>query len=287
MKPIVRSGADPAPPARRRRSGAGPAVSSPRRELPRTGRWRVWGPVALRAAALVVALLGLAGIGSVVGRASPMDEPTLRRAGLELGALSTQALALVGSGGVGSASAVGSSGLGSGELGSGELGSGGLGNSGSGGPPSSRSAPVEPFDVLRSGACPCACASGTPAARGPEATVSARESTAAGLTAPGSVTSAALAGSAVSPGLASLPGSAAGASARRESRPAPNELPVVLNRADAAELRRLPGVGAKRAEAIVLLRQRLGRFQRARDLLRVKGIGPRTLERMLPHLVLD
>jgi competence protein ComEA len=74
---------------------------------------------------------------------------------------------------------------------------------------------------------------------------------------------------------------------RRESLAAVKELPVVLNRADAAELRRLPGVGAKRAEAIVLLRQRLGRFRRPNDLLRVKGIGPRTLERMLPHLVLD
>jgi competence protein ComEA len=60
-----------------------------------------------------------------------------------------------------------------------------------------------------------------------------------------------------------------------------------LNQADAAELRRLPGVGAKRAQAILLLRQRLGRFQKPADLLRVKGIGPRTLERLLPHVVLD
>jgi competence protein ComEA len=62
---------------------------------------------------------------------------------------------------------------------------------------------------------------------------------------------------------------------------------VVLNLADATELQRLPGVGAKRAEAIVQLRTRLGGFQRANDLLRIKGIGPRTLERMLPHLTLD
>jgi competence protein ComEA len=62
---------------------------------------------------------------------------------------------------------------------------------------------------------------------------------------------------------------------------------VVLNLATATELLRLPGVGAKRAEAIVQLRQRLGRFKRPSDLLRIKGIGPRTLERMLPHLVVD
>jgi len=62
---------------------------------------------------------------------------------------------------------------------------------------------------------------------------------------------------------------------------------VVLNVATATELLRLPGVGAKRAESIVQLRQRLGRFARPSDLLRIKGIGPRTLERMLPQLVLD
>lgn len=62
---------------------------------------------------------------------------------------------------------------------------------------------------------------------------------------------------------------------------------VVLNLASAIELRRLPGVGTKRAEAIVALRQRLGRFKRASDLLRIKGIGPRTFERMLPKLVLN
>lgn len=62
---------------------------------------------------------------------------------------------------------------------------------------------------------------------------------------------------------------------------------VVLNLATAAELLRLPGVGAKRAEAIVQLRQRLGRFKRPSDLLRIKGIGRRTLERMLPLLVVD
>jgi competence protein ComEA len=68
---------------------------------------------------------------------------------------------------------------------------------------------------------------------------------------------------------------------------AASEARVVLNRASAAELQRLPGVGAKRAEAILQLRQRLGRFRKPSDLLRVKGIGPRTLERMSPYLVLD
>jgi competence protein ComEA len=62
---------------------------------------------------------------------------------------------------------------------------------------------------------------------------------------------------------------------------------VILNLASAVELTKLPGVGMKRAEAIVALRIKLKRFRQPTDLLRVKGIGPRGLKRMLPHLVLD
>jgi competence protein ComEA len=62
---------------------------------------------------------------------------------------------------------------------------------------------------------------------------------------------------------------------------------VILNTATAKELTRLPGVGAKRAVSIVKLRERLKRFRRVTDLLRVRGIGVRRLRRMAPHLVLD
>jgi competence ComEA-like helix-hairpin-helix protein len=62
---------------------------------------------------------------------------------------------------------------------------------------------------------------------------------------------------------------------------------VILNVASADELTKLPGVGMKRATAIVALRTKLKRFKHPTDLLRVKGIGPRGLQRMLPHLVLD
>ncbi|HEX5102073.1 MAG TPA: helix-hairpin-helix domain-containing protein [Polyangiaceae bacterium] len=63
---------------------------------------------------------------------------------------------------------------------------------------------------------------------------------------------------------------------------------VILNRADASDLRHLPGVGPKRAEAIIALRAKLGgRFKRITDLLRVKGIGPKGLKKIEPHVVLD
>ncbi len=62
---------------------------------------------------------------------------------------------------------------------------------------------------------------------------------------------------------------------------------VILNTATPEQLQRLPGVGEKRARKIVALRERLGRFRRATDLLRVRGIGVKSLRKMLPHLVLD
>jgi competence protein ComEA len=62
---------------------------------------------------------------------------------------------------------------------------------------------------------------------------------------------------------------------------------VVLNVADAEELRRLPGVGVRRADAIIQLRKRLKRFRRVSDLLRVRGIGVRALRKIQPRVVLD
>ena len=75
--------------------------------------------------------------------------------------------------------------------------------------------------------------------------------------------------------------------------PAPSEAitpdgRVILNKAGVDELCRLPGIGTKRAEAILALREKLGgRFKRATDLLRVKGIGVKSLKRLQPHFVLD
>ena len=66
-----------------------------------------------------------------------------------------------------------------------------------------------------------------------------------------------------------------------------NDGKVILNTADVRDLTRLPGVGQRRAEEIVALRNRLKKFRRITDLLRVRGIGVRSLKRMKPHLVLD
>lgn len=69
--------------------------------------------------------------------------------------------------------------------------------------------------------------------------------------------------------------------------PASPEDPVVLNHATESDLQRLPGIGAKRASAIIALRTKLGRFRQIEDLLRVRGIGRRTLMRLRPLVRLD
>lgn len=52
-----------------------------------------------------------------------------------------------------------------------------------------------------------------------------------------------------------------------------------MNRAGVEELQTLPGIGPALAQRIVESRTRDGPFQRPEDLLRVKGIGPATLNR--------
>jgi competence protein ComEA len=63
--------------------------------------------------------------------------------------------------------------------------------------------------------------------------------------------------------------------------------PVYLNQASVADLRRLPGVGAKRAQAILALRDRIQRFRQIEDLLKVKGIGRSSLRKLRPLVRLD
>jgi competence protein ComEA len=63
--------------------------------------------------------------------------------------------------------------------------------------------------------------------------------------------------------------------------------PVVLNTATSDDLRRLPGIGEKRASAILELRAHLGRLRAIEDLLKVKGIGRATLRRLRPSIRLE
>jgi competence protein ComEA len=91
-------------------------------------------------------------------------------------------------------------------------------------------------------------------------------------------------------GAPSAPQAAGSAAATAEKPPIAGitaDGKVVLNEANADELMKLPRVGPKRAQAILEVRKRLGRFRQPTDLLRVKGIGRKTLRVLLPLLVVD
>ena len=79
----------------------------------------------------------------------------------------------------------------------------------------------------------------------------------------------------------------AGPSARADSTPVPARTEAAmrgldLNRAGAAELDALPGIGPVLAARIVEQRERGGAFRRLEDLMAVRGVGPRLLERLRP-----
>ncbi|WP_457808551.1 ComEA family DNA-binding protein [Kushneria sp. EE4] len=55
---------------------------------------------------------------------------------------------------------------------------------------------------------------------------------------------------------------------------------ININTATAAELTAMPGIGEKKAEAIVADRDNHGAYESADDLSRVSGIGTATVERL-------
>ena len=57
-----------------------------------------------------------------------------------------------------------------------------------------------------------------------------------------------------------------------------------INSADWTELMQLPEIGEALAKRIIESREREGRFNSHDDLDRVRGIGPKTLERIRPYL---
>lgn len=70
----------------------------------------------------------------------------------------------------------------------------------------------------------------------------------------------------------------------RRSRPLEEGETVDVNRAPAADLDRLPGIGPARAARIVADRTANGPFRSLEDLTRVPGLGSRSLAQLKPHL---
>jgi len=81
-------------------------------------------------------------------------------------------------------------------------------------------------------------------------------------------------------GLASHPAVAEG------EAPASHSV-VNINQATSAELARLPRVGAKLADRIVLHRKEHGPFRRIEDLMEVKGVGEKFFSALKPYLTVS
>jgi competence protein ComEA len=79
-----------------------------------------------------------------------------------------------------------------------------------------------------------------------------------------------------------------GAAFAADSTPAAAPSGVVnINTADVAQLSMLPRVGEKAAQRIVDYRTAHGPFQKATDLMQVKGFGSKSFERLSAYIVLE
>ncbi len=61
---------------------------------------------------------------------------------------------------------------------------------------------------------------------------------------------------------------------------------ININLADKNELTKIVGIGPSKAEKIIALRDKIGRFSEKEDLLQIKGIGKKTLEKMSDQITL-
>ena len=64
----------------------------------------------------------------------------------------------------------------------------------------------------------------------------------------------------------------------------PPAKPVNLNTANSEELQQVPGIGPATADKILKMRRSYGPFKSVDDLLAIRGIGPKRLEKMRKYL---
>ncbi len=71
-------------------------------------------------------------------------------------------------------------------------------------------------------------------------------------------------------------------------KPVDNSIPnkININTADKNELTKITGIGPSKADKIIALREKIGRFEKKEELLQIKGIGEKTLEKMIDQITL-
>ena len=85
-------------------------------------------------------------------------------------------------------------------------------------------------------------------------------------------------------GILGAPASAAPAAAK----PAASEArPVDLNTADSAALETVPGIGKSLSSRILAFREKNGPFQTVDDLLKVQGVGEKSIQKLRPYLTVS
>jgi competence protein ComEA len=86
-------------------------------------------------------------------------------------------------------------------------------------------------------------------------------------------------------GLAVSAPVAVAAPAASTSKAAPGTVvPVDLNQASESELTAVPGIGPATAQRILEFRKEHGPFTQVDDLLKIKGIGEKSLEKLRPYV---
>ena len=81
--------------------------------------------------------------------------------------------------------------------------------------------------------------------------------------------------------LAATPAAIAAPQAKKA---ATADAPVDLNAATVDQLTTIPGIGRVTAERIVQWREQNGPFRRAEDLMKVKGIGDKSFDKLRPYV---
>jgi len=66
----------------------------------------------------------------------------------------------------------------------------------------------------------------------------------------------------------------------KPSDPSPVSYQININTASQKELEKLPGIGPAKAKAIIEYRKKYGNFRQKRDIIKVKGIGEKTYQKL-------
>jgi competence protein ComEA len=88
--------------------------------------------------------------------------------------------------------------------------------------------------------------------------------------------------------LAGAPAASAAAAPHAAPKAGASEArPIDINTADGAALESVPGIGKSLSQRILAFREKNGPFQSVDDLLKVQGIGEKSIEKLRPYLTVS